>query len=164
MTRTDERLEKVEQITIDFQEFKKALKRNYLSNDYYSQRHNRSFVLRLYPSFEAEMRAEYYESQHGTRYDNNWSEKPYHIKPEIILLEGCDKNPFKSVQWPTKSNLKNNILDEDLEDLDLDEELERSREFFWNEIKSFLPEKFNLAKCNHSLSGYAVKINWTNLE
>lgn len=167
MSRTDERLEKVEQITINWVIYKKTLKRNYLSDDYYRKRQNRNFVLRLHPSFEAEMEAEYYESMNGRHYDSNWNPKPFHINPEMILLEGTEKGtqPFRWMAWPTESNTRANLSEGEIREIGgIQEAVKEGREIFWNELKSFLPDTYNLSKSNMGMRDYTVDINWTNLD
>jgi len=159
----DERLEKVEQITINWETFKKALKRNYLNNNY----HDRIFVLRLYPPFESEMEAEYYESMQGQHYDDNWNETPYHIKPEIILLEGTDgrTRPFNWIQWPTKATVKDNLTENEIEEIGgIEEALKESREIYWDEMKSFLPDTFDISVSAGIPIGYEVDINWVGVD
>lgn len=160
----DERLEKVEQITIDWEVFKKTLKRNYLSNDYYKMRQDRSFVLRLYPPFEAEMEVEYYESMQGRHYDSNWDEKPFHINPELIILAGTNEIFGSTIpDYPTENQLKNTLSEEDIEDEGgIEESLKISRGIFWDEVKHILPDSFDLGSC-HGAGSYKVDINWTNL-
>lgn len=50
------------------------------------------------------MEAEYYESEQGRHYDNNWNEKPFHIIPEpayhrklrtLCLSESCQDLPAR---------------------------------------------------------------------
>lgn len=154
---TDTRLEKVETVTISFETFKKALKRNYLGE---SNRHDRSYVLRLYPSFEADMEAEYYESEQGRHYDNNWDEKPFHIPPELIILEGTDRGFRGIVEWPTEANTRNALTEEEIEeDGGIEEAVEIGREIFWDELEHDLPETFNLG-CVQGVGNYTVEINW----
>lgn len=165
MNPKDERLEKVEEITIEWATFKKALERNYLSDDYYGQRQDRTFVLRLYPPFEKEMKVEYYESMQGRRYNNEWKEKPYHIRPELILLEGTEKGtrPFKWVSWPTQTWAESFKTDENVHET-VEEIIEIEKEFFWNEMKSFLPETYELGLSNSIPENKEVKINWIGLD
>lgn len=162
----DERLEKVQTVVIPWDTYKKTLRRNYLDPDYTDRYHDRSFVLRLYPPFEAEMTVEYYESMQGRHYDNNWSEKPLHIRPEIILLEGCDGNPFRWVAWPTEANTKAELPDnerETISDEQLQEYVDEGREIFWDELKADLPETFDLG-CVHGVGSYPVELRWENVE
>jgi hypothetical protein len=163
---TDERLEKVEQITIDFEVFKKTLERNYLTEP---DQWGRTFVLRLLPPFEAEMEAEYYESEQGRHYNNEWDEKPFHIRPEILILESPEStsNFFNHHQWPTEIN-QERLIEQEFPDVEATEEnvqefVEEGREWYWNEMKSVLPEEFNLGVCTVH-GNYTVDINWTNLE
>lgn len=162
----DERLEQIEQITIDFEVFKKALRRNYLEEP---DRWGRTFVLRLYPPFESEMEAEYYESEQGRHYNNEWDEKPFHIRPELLILESPENegNFFNNHRWPTVVNQKR-LIEQDFPDVELTEKnvevfLEEGREWYWNEMKSILSEQFNLGGCV-SHGDYPVEINWTNVE
>ena len=159
MNQRDERLEKVEKIIIDWETFKKTLRLNYLEDNNY---HDRSFVLRLYPPFEAEMEAEYYESMQGRHYNNEWDEKPFHIKPELILLEGCEGNPLRWNEFPTERNTRNALDDEIIEENEIGELVEEGREVFWSDIKYELPETFNLGKV-HGFGSYEVEIIWEGI-
>lgn len=160
MNRNDPRLEKVEQITIDWETFKKALRRNYLDSDYINRYRDRSFVLRLYPPFNTEMEVEYYESMQGRHYNNEWDEKPFHINPELILLEGCDSNPFRWVEWPNEQNTRDALTDDEIENEGgIEKAVEEGREFFWNELRHDLPDSINLGKIQGH-SNYPVDINW----
>jgi hypothetical protein len=165
MQQKDSRLDKVEQITIDFEVYKKAVTRNYLEPAKTMFEQNHSFVLRLYPSFEAEMVAEYYESQQGRHYNNEWNEKPHHIKPELILLEGTEAgtNPFKWIKYPTKRTQREYLTEQEIQDEGgIEECLKQSREIYWNEIKDFLPDTFELG-ISTGYHSKEVQINWTNV-
>lgn len=157
--RTDERLEQLEEITISFATFKKTLKRDYLGSEYVPRDDSRSYVLRLYPSFEPEMEAEYYESEQGRHYDSNWNEKPYHIKPAKIWYEmPIDDRSLMS--WPTEATVRNSLsADEIEEEGGIGESLAIAREMFWQDLKPALPETVTLT----SGGGYTsveVDINW----
>lgn len=155
----DKRLEKVEQVTIDFETFKKAFKYNYLGE---SNRHDRSYVLRLYPPFEAEMEAEYYESFQGQHYNNEWDEKPFHLTPELLILEGYD-GVFNE-GWPTEQTTRNHLTEDEIEDSGgIETAIQEGREIFWNEVKYYLPDEFDLGH-QHGLRGYTVDIKWTNMD
>jgi hypothetical protein len=158
----DDRLEKVETVIIPWEQFKKALRLNYLQEDSSMFHHSHSFVLRLTPPFESDMSAEYYQSEQGVRYNNEWNEKPFHIKPEMLLLEGTDKgtNPFRWTEWPTERTTRNHLSESELEECDIDELVAEGREIFWDEMKSFLPETFCLGKCHSGLSKYEVDLVW----
>jgi len=154
---TDERLEKVDEVTIEFETFKKALKRNYLSEP---DRWGRSYVLRLYPPFESEMEAEYYESEQGVHYDSNWNEKPFHIPPELIVLEGVNNGFNGLVNWPTEYSVRNHLTDEEIEEEGgIEESLSIGREIFWDELEASLPDTFNLG-CVNGYSIHKAKLNW----
>jgi len=157
MNQKDERLEKVEQITINFETFKKALARNYLGE---SNTADRSCVLRLYPSFEPEMEAEYYESMQGRHYDNNWNEKPFHIQPELLILEG-DRGNFRDiVNYPEEWEVRQALTKEEIEEEGgIEEAMEVGKEMFWEELKTILPETFDLGRV-HGFGSYPVEINW----
>ena len=160
MNQKDERLEKVEQITIDFEMFKKALAQNYLDDDYEYQRQDRTFVLRLYPSFEAEMKAEYYESRQGRHYNSNWNEKPFHIRPEMLILEGDGGNFHDIVNYPEEWEIRQALTEEEIEEEGgIEESMQVGKEIFWDEMKSILPETFDLGNV-HGLGSYPVEINW----
>jgi len=146
MNQKDKRLEKVETVVINFDTFKKALSRNYLGE---RNNHDRSYVLRLYPPFEAEMRAEYYESVQGRHYDSNWDEKPLHIQPELLILEGNNGNFRDIVKYPEEWQIQQNLT----------EVMSKSKEMYWDEIKTIIPKTFNLGCINMSGS-YPIAINW----
>ena len=156
----DKRLEKVEQITIDFKVFKKALARNYLGE---SNKTDRNYVLRLYPDFEKEMEVEYYESVNGVHYDNNWDEKPFHIPPELIILEGT-KHGFRNiVTYPDEWEVRNALSEEEIEEEGgIENALQEGKEIFWDDIKYNLPKKYNLANGSYYVD-YVVDLNWINL-
>lgn len=154
---TDDRLAKVETVTIPFETFKKALKRNYLGD---RDRWDRSFVLRLYPPFEAEMEAEYYESEQGRHYNNDWDEKPFHIKPELLILEGTDLG-FRSICDPPEEwQIKRDLTDEQIEEEGgLEASMQIAWDIFWDELKTILPDRFDLG-CVHGFGTYYVDIEW----
>jgi len=157
----DERLEKVEQITIDFEVFKKALAYNYIGEG--ETYHDRSFVLRLYPPFKAEMKVEYYESMQGRHYDSNWDEKPFHILPELLILEGNNGNFYDIVNYPEEWEIRRAFTEEEIEEEGgIEECMKISKEMFWDELKTILPETFNLGNV-HGIGNYKVEINWVNL-
>jgi len=163
MQQKDSRLDKVEQIIIDFEAFKKAVAYNYLGKG--KTYHDRNFVLCLMPPFDAEMRAEYYESRQGRHYDSNWNEKPHHIKPELILLEGTEAgtNPFKWIQYPTEQTERKHLTEQEIEDMGgIEECVKQSREIYWDEIKGFLPDTFQLG-ISTGYHSKEVQINWTNV-
>jgi hypothetical protein len=165
MQQKDQRLDKVEQITIDFEVYKKAVTRNYLEPAKTMFEQNHSFVLRLMPPFEAEMVAQYYESEQGRHYNNEWNEKPHHIKPELILLEGteADTNPFKWIEYPTERTQREHLTEQEIEDEGgIEECLKQSREIYWSEIAGFLLDTFVLGT---SVGDHVkeVQINWTNV-
>jgi hypothetical protein len=158
---TDERLEAVERITIPFGVFKKALRRNYLGEP---RRHDRSYVLRLYPEYTAEMEVEYYESEQGRHYDSNWSAKPFHIPPELIILESPGDGLRSVVNWPTEASVRSALSDEEIsEEGGIDESVRIAREIFWDELKFILPDTFDLARV-HGFGSYPVELNWTGLD
>ena len=157
----DSRLEKVEQVTIDFQTFKKVLARSYLGE---SNKTDRSFVLRLYPPFEAEMEAEYYESIQGRHYDNNWDETPFHIKPELLILEGDGGNFRDIVDYPEEWQIKQALTNEEIqEEGGMEACMEESKQMFWEELKTILPDTYKLGYTN-GVGRYEVQLNWTNTE
>ena len=157
MNQKDERLEKVEQITINFETFKKALARNYLGE---SNKTDRSFVLRLYPSFKSEMEVEYYESVQGRHYNSEWNEKPFHIPPELLVLEGDGGNFRDIVNYPEEWEVRQALTEEQIEEEGgIEEAMQVGKEMFWEELKTILPEAFDLGRV-HGLGGYPVDINW----
>ena len=160
MNQKDERLEKVEQITINFETFKKALARNYLDGDYEYQRQDRTFVLRLYPPFEAEMDVKYYESRQGQHYDSNWNKKPFHIRPELLILEGDGSNFRDIVNYPGEWEIRQALTEEEIEEEGgIEESMQVGKEIFWDEMKTILPETFDLGRV-HGLGSYPIDINW----
>jgi hypothetical protein len=160
----DERLQKVETITIDWDTFKKTLRREYLEHNQYT---DRNFVLRLTPPFESEMEAKYYESMNGQYYNNEWNEKPFHIRPQMVLLEGTEKStqPFRWAEWPTERTVRDNLTESDIEEIGgIDEALQECRDWFWNELQSFLPDTYDLGKSSDSPVNYEVDIEWQNID
>ena len=161
MNAKDERLEKVEQITIDFETFKKALGYNYFGEG--QTYHDRSFVLRVMPPFESEMEVEYYESRQGRHYDSNWDETPFHIQPELLILEGGGGNFRDIVNYPEEWEIRQSLTEEEIEEEGgIEEAMQVSKDMFWEELKTILPETFNLGNV-HGVGSYKVEINWTNL-
>lgn len=157
MNQKDSRLEKVEQITIDFETFKKALARNYLGE---SNKTDRSFVLRLYPPFEAEMEVEYYESMQGRHYNSEWDEKPFHIPPELLILEGDGGNFRDVVNYPEEWEIRRAFTEEEIEEEGgIEKSMQIGKEMFWDELKTILPKTFNLGNV-HGFGSYSVEINW----
>lgn len=154
---TDPRLEKIETVTISFETFKKALKRNYLDEP---DRWGRNYVLRLYPPFEAEMEAEYYESEQGRHYDNNWDEKPFHIPPELIILEGTERGFRDIVEAPEEWQVRQALTEEQIEEEGgIDAAMDGAWEIFWDDVEYSLPETFNLG-CVHGVGSHTVELNW----
>lgn len=155
---TDARLEKVETVTINFETFKKALRRNYLEDN---NIHDRTFVLRLYPPFEAEMEAEYYESVKGQHYNNEWEEKPVHISPEWIIMEETPRGFNSIINWDTVYTIESNFSEETIEERGgVQDFLRESHEMFWDELKTILPETMDLGKHVPMSKQYEVDINW----
>lgn len=153
----DPRLEKVDTIVIDFEVFKKALSRNYLGE---SNTTDRSYVLRLYPPFESEMEAEYYESFQGRHYDNNWDEKPFHISPELLILEGSSSGFRNIVNWPEEWEIKQNLSEEEIEEEGgIEKAMQVGKDMFWGELQTILPDTFNLENV-HGVGSYTVDIEW----
>ena len=160
----DSRLEAVDTIRIDWEAFKKALKRNYFSDAYYGQRQDRNFVLRLYPSFETTMDAEYYESVYGRHYDSQWDEKPFHMQPELFLLEASDTWGLRHVEWPTERSVKDHCSPKEIEEEGgIEESLSTARDIFWDEVKYSLPDEIDLGIFTHG-PGTVANIEWTNLD
>lgn len=158
---TDERLKGVETVRIPFDEFKKALRRNYLDD---GQRRDRSNVLRLHPPFEATMKAEYYESERGQHYSSDWSEKPFHIPPELLIIEGSDSGFQNVADWPTRSSTRARLHDDELpiDDDELDNLVAEGRAVFWSDLRRQLPDTFDLGDV-HGIGGYEVAVEWVNL-
>ena len=154
MKQIDSRLEKVETVEINFETFKKALARNYLGE---RNSHDRSYVLRLYPEFTEVMKAEYYESMQGRHYDSNWDEKPFHIPPELLILEGNNGNFRDIVKYPERWEVEQNVPD--ITEDEIDECMQESKELYWDEMKTILPTKFNLGSV-HGVGSYTVDIEW----
>lgn len=165
MQHRDDRLDKVETVIIDWETFTKTLERNYLSDEYYRQRQDRTFVLRLYPPFESEMEAEYYESEQGRHYNSEWDEKPFHIRPELLILEGNNGGFRTIVDYPSEQSVRHHLTEEEIEDDGgIEESLKIGREMFWDELKTVLPDQFNLAKATGVPQNYTVDIEWKNVD
>ncbi|MFD1527312.1 hypothetical protein [Halolamina salina] len=162
MNQIDDRLAKVEKITISFETFKKALKRNFLDEP---DRWGRSYVLRLYPPFEAEMEAEYYESEQGVHYNDEWNEKPIHISPETIMLEETDFfSTYGGVEWPTEANTRSEFSEEEIEEGGgIEKFVEEGRRIFWEELKHSLPEEFDIGRVSH-YAPHTVELEWEDVE
>jgi len=161
----DPRLEKVEQITINWETFKKTLERNYLSPDYERQRQDRTFVLRLYPPFDTEMDVEYYESMQGRHYDNNWDEKPFHMRPELFILEGTEQGFHGVVNYDDEYDIKNALTEEEIEEEGgIENALETSHEIFWDELRHDRPNEIDLGIFTPGPNGYTVGIEWIDDE
>jgi len=157
----DTRLEKVDRIRIDWDTFKKALERNYLSPEYEYQRQDKTYVLRLYPPFESEMDAEYYVSEQGVHYNSDWDEKPFHMKPELFVLEGTDKGFRGIVNYDTETDVRNALTDEQIEEEGgIEQSLQIAHEIFWDELKSIRPDEIDLGHFTPGPSGYTVEIDW----
>lgn len=158
MNNVDDRLAKIETLTISFETFKKALKRNYLGEP---DQWGRSYVLRLYPPFEAEMEADYYESEQGTHYNNEWDEKPVHINPEYLIREGTDSGFRGIVQWPTTANTRDALSEDDIEEMGgIETALEEGREIFWHELRHSLPDEIDLGQLGYPYGSHVVDIEW----
>lgn len=156
-TMIDTRLEKVETVTISFETFKKALKRNYLGERH---RNDRSYVLRLYPPFEAEMEAEYYESEQGRHYDSNWDEKPFHIPPELIILEGTERGFRGIVDAPEEWQIHQALSEEQIEEEGgIEAAMDEAWEIFWDDVEYNLPETFDLGRVQ-GIGDHTVELNW----
>ncbi len=156
----DERIAAIETIQIDWETFKKTLKRNYFADP--TKWTDRNFVLRLHPSFKAEMNAEYYESMKGAHYSNDWGQKPVHIKPELLIMEGTDRGFNSLPEWPTESSERNHLTDDEIEEIGgIEAAVEESREMFWNELKHSLPKSIDLGRVLGSPYGsHEVEIEW----
>jgi len=155
----DDRLEAVETITIDWAEFKKALKLDYLAPINRS-RHN---VLRLTPPFETEMTATYYESQQGTYYPPEMDPKPLHIRPHAIIQEGRDRGFRDLINWPTKASVRDVLREEEIQDSGgIEAALDESRAIYWEELRHSLPDSFRY----HTTAGraYELSIEWEGLD
>jgi len=156
----DDRLEVVETITIAWDDFKRALKRDYLTDGTDRSRQN---VLRLSPPFEGEMDATYFESEQGTYYSPEMDPKPVHIRPHTIIQEGRDRGFRDLINWPTKATTRNALREEEIEDAGgIDAALAESREIFWNELRHSLPDSFRY----HTTAGraYELSIEWEGLD
>jgi len=161
----DSRLKAVGTVRIDWEAFKKALKRNYFSDEYYGQRQDRSFVLRLYPPFETTMNAQYYESMQGRHYNDEWDNKPFHMQPELFLVEASDAWQTHHVEWPTERSVRNHCTPKEIEaEGGIEESLSIARDIFWDEVRYALPDQIDLGIFTHGPSGDVVDIEWTNLD
>lgn len=152
MNMQDSRLEKVEAVTIPFEEFQKALKRNYL-DERTAMNNRQSHVLRLYPPFNPEMEVEYYVSKQGRHYNSDWNEKPFHITPELIVYDELGK----VCEWPTRANTREFVPEGDEESLE--RAVEEGRNIFWSDLERILPETFDL-NAGHPGPSYTVDLEW----
>lgn len=157
---TDDRLEAAETITIEWDDFKRALKRDYLTDGTDRSRHN---VLRLSPPFEAEMTATYFESEQGTYYPPEMDPKPVHIRPHTIIQEGRDRGFRGLITWPTRHNATDALTDAEVEEAGgVDAVIEQSREIYWEELRHNLPDSFRYhATPDHV---YEINIEWVGLD
>lgn len=159
-SQTDARLEQVEQITIAWDDFKKALKRNYLTD---GTDRSRSNVLRLSPPFAAEMEASYFESEQGMHYPPEMDPKPVHIAPEVIIREGRERGFRDLINWPTRHNATDALTDEEVEEAGgVEAVVEQSREIFWDELRHSLPDSFTYTATPDA--DYEIAINWAGLD
>lgn len=160
---TDDRLEAVGTIRIEWETFRDTLWRNYLDENL--AMNSNSYVLRLSPPFEAEMEADKHVSQKGNFYPPEMSPKPIHIRPERIIQEGLDRgfNAPGLVEWPTRSNTSDALTEDELEDYEggLDAAVEEAREVFWGELKHSRPTEIDLGRLVQSHGGsHVVAIEW----
>lgn len=157
---SDARLETVDEITIDWSDYKKALRRDYLTDGTDRSRRN---VLRLSAPFEAEMDATYFESEQGTRYAPEVDPKPVHIRPHTIIEDGRDRGFRDLITWPTRHNATDALTDAEVEEAGgVDAVVEQSRDIYWDELRHSLPDSFRY----HTVAGraYEIDINWTGLD
>jgi len=112
------------------------------------------------------MEVEYYESEQGRHYNSDWNEKPVHVKPELLILEGGNGGFRSIVDYPTENSVRNALSEEEIaEEGGIEESLKIGREMFWDELKTVLPDSFNLG---YALSTphnkYDVDIVWTGID
>lgn len=161
MNQTDSRLATVEQITIDFEDFKQALTDNHLTDT--DRQRNGNTVLRLLPPFESEMEAEQYFSRKMQRYDNNWDEKPVHIRPHLLFETG-GSDFLRSAEYPTRGNQQHVLSDEEIDAAGgLDTVVEEARTLFWEELKYSLPSMADIGEAT-GYTSKTVEIEWVNVE
>jgi hypothetical protein len=153
-------LTKVDTIVIPWDTFKKTLKRNYLDPDYEYKRQDTTFVLRLYPPFEATMGVEYYESKQGRHYNSEWDPKPIHIRSEMLILEGTDRGFRNSVDYPTERNTRDALTDEEIAEMgDIEEAVVEGREIFWSELRGILPDEGDVGQWI-GYDSHTVEFDW----
>lgn len=155
---SDDRLEDIETVRINWTDFKKALRNDYLT-DTDEQRGGHS-VLRLRPPFKGELEAEYHFSRRGTRYVRGAEPNPIHIRPHLIIQTGRQRGWSNVAEYPTRASVRSTLSEEAIEDAGgIEEAVEESRKLWWEELRHQLPDEFDLGKCIGP-SGKRVDIEW----
>lgn len=156
----DERIAAIETITIPFETFKKALRRNYLDEE--TADDSRDYRLRIAGPFEAEMDVEYYETESGSRYASDVDPKPLHIHPEQLVFQGIDGGFREIREWPTRATIKEKLAEGEIEAAgDPVAALEAAREEFWADLRARLPEEIDLGFI-HGYQSDPVAIEWAD--
>ncbi|WP_435065904.1 hypothetical protein [Halobaculum sp. EA56] len=158
---TDERVAAVETIRIRWEDFKKALRNNYLTDT--DRRRGGNTVLRLNPGrggFSEAEEAETYFSESGVHYASDWPAKPIHIRPHTIIETGRERGFRGLVEWPTRGNTRSALSEEEIEEIGgIDAAVEESREIYWEELRHSLPDTFDLGR-QLGPEGKHVEIEW----
>lgn len=158
---TDERLAAVETLRIRWDDFKKALRNNWLTDT--DRGRGGNTVLRLSPGrkgFRETMTAETYFSEQGVRYDSNWEQEPIHIRPHLILETGLDRGTRGLMEWPEQWHIENNFSEEEIEEMGgIEKALDEEREFWWGELRAQLPTEFDVSS-SYPMKSKQVDIEW----
>jgi hypothetical protein len=158
-THADDRIEQIGTIEIAFETFKKALKRDYLSDRH--QNDGRKHRIRISPPFDETVEAKYFESEQGTHYPPDMSPKPIHIRPSMIFAEDMDTQWIP--EYPTRANTRDALSEDEIEGIGgLDAAVEEGREIFWNDLKAELPETITLGQ--YPQEQKEVSVEWTGID
>jgi hypothetical protein len=139
---SDDRLDGVETVTVDWESFKKALKRSYLDPSFTDT--DFKYRLRLTPPFESEMKAEYDQCRLGSHIRYEDSARPWTFNPQQVIESS--ETGFRGLpRWPTERNVKQALADDKIEDIGgVDKAVAESRELFWNAVRHAMPETIDL--------------------
>ena len=158
-THDDERVAAVETVRINWSDFKTALRNDYLTDT--DKRRGGHTALRLRAPFEATAEAETHFSESGTRYSREVDPKPIHVRPHHIIESGEDTNWRWIGEYPTATNTRNALTEEQIEDEGgIDAAVEKAREMWWEELQHELPETFDLGQCVGPYDTKRVEIEW----
>lgn len=153
----DERIATIERLTIPFEAFRTALRRNYLDEAIDAE-----CRIRISGPFEAEVEAEYYETDGERSEASDSNPMPLYIHPEQLVFQGLDGG-FRDVrEWPTRSAIEEELSDAAIEDAGGPEAaLEAAREEFWDELREKLPAIVDLGTL-HGFMPEPVAVEWTD--